>query len=475
MRENIIAGKPASGETSFEVLNPYDASLVEEVASASPADIDKALSSAEGARDKVASLTRHERARILRGISDRLTSAQDEIALLLAKEVGKTLKEARSEVGRAANTFAFGADEARRLAGEVIPFDAVPGGKGREGFNLRVPIGTVIAITPFNFPLNLAAHKVAPAMAAGNPVIIKPASQTPLTDLRLGEIALEAGYPPEALSVVCGPGRTVGMALVSDPRPRMVTFTGSVDVGKRIAREAGFKKIGMELGSNSGVVVAESADLDFASARISAGAFALAGQVCISVQRVAVVDEVFEDVVTSVAGAAAALKVGDQLDQATDMGPMVGEGDAARLEEWIEEAVGRGAKIRTGGTRKGSLYQPTVLTDVPRDCRVWREEAFGPVVCINRCADFEEGLAVINESRYGLQAGAFTKSLDEAFRAVEVLDVGGVIINDFPTYRVDQMPYGGVKDSGIGREGLKYAVHEMTQEKLVCFNFRKPE
>jgi glyceraldehyde-3-phosphate dehydrogenase (NADP+) len=475
VRKNIIAGKPSAGDTSFEVRNPYDGSVVEEVASATPEDIEAALASAEASRGDVASLTRHQRAEILRAVSERLISRREDIALLLAKEVGKTLKEARGEVARAANTFAFAADEAKRLAGEVIPFDAVPGGVARRGFNLRVPIGTVIAVTPFNFPLNLAAHKVAPAIAAGNPVIVKPASQTPLADLVMGEVILESGFPPEALSVVCGPGSTVGMALVRDPRPRMVTFTGSVEVGTRIAREAGFKKIGMELGSNSGVAVSESADLDFACKRICLGSFALAGQVCISVQRVAAARVILEGVVAAVAELARALKVGDQLDEATDMGPMVSEGDALRIEEWVEEAVGMGAEIRTGGKRDGSVYMPTVLTNVPREAKIWKEEAFGPVVCINPFDDFETGLAMINDSRYGLQAGVFTNSVEEAFRSIEVLDVGGVIINDFPTYRVDHMPYGGVKDSGIGREGLKYAVHEMTQEKLVCFNFWKPE
>jgi glyceraldehyde-3-phosphate dehydrogenase (NADP+) len=475
VRKNIIAGKHTAGEATFEVLNPYDGSLVEEVTSASGRDIETALASAESARPAVASLTRHERAGILQGVSERLVSRKEEIALLLAREVGKTLREARGEIGRAANTFAFAADEAKRLAGEMVPFDAVAGGVGRRGFNLRVPLGTVIAVTPFNFPLNLAAHKVAPAIAAGNPVILKPASQTPVTDLVLGDIILEAGFPPEGLSVVCGPGGKVGMALVRDPRPRMITFTGSVEVGKQIAREAGFKKIGMELGSNSGVIVTESADCDFACRRICLGAFALAGQVCISVQRVVAAKAVFEDVVTGITGLAENLKVGDQLDENTDMGPMIGEADAARVEEWIQEAVDRGAEIRTGGKRKGGLYMPTVLTNVPRDSRVWKEEAFGPVVCINSYDTFDDGLAAIDDSRYGLQAGVFTNSVAEAFRAIDGLDVGGVIINDFPTYRVDHMPYGGVKDSGIGREGLKYAIHEMTQEKLVCFNFWKPE
>jgi acyl-CoA reductase-like NAD-dependent aldehyde dehydrogenase len=445
------------------------------VASAGADDIESALAGADRARRKVASLTRHERATILRGVSERLASRSEDVARVLAMEVGKTLREARGEVARAVSTFAFAADEAKRLAGEIVPFDAVPGGMPRRGFSMRVPIGTVIAITPFNFPLNLAAHKVAPAMAAGNPVIVKPASQTPLSGLILGEIVLEAGFPPEAVSVLCGPGSKVGTALVRDPRPRMVTFTGSVEVGKRIAAEAGFKKIGMELGSNSGVIVTESGDLDFACKRIVLGAFALAGQVCISVQRVIVARAVFEDVVDRVVRLTEGLKVGDQLEEASDMGPMVSVADAERIEAWVEEAEAKGAETRTGAKREGSIYLPTVMTAVARDAKVWQEEAFGPVVCINPYDTFEEALEAINDSRYGLQAGVFTNSVSEAFRAIEVLDVGGIIINDFPTYRVDQMPYGGVKDSGIGREGLKYAIHEMTEEKLVCFNFWKPE
>jgi acyl-CoA reductase-like NAD-dependent aldehyde dehydrogenase len=475
MRESIVAGRPAAAGDSFKVLNPYDGSLVEEVTSVGSTDIETALASADRARPKVASLARHERAAILRRVSGGLASQSEEIARILAMEVGKTLKEARGEVARAVTTFAFAAEEAGRLAGEVIPFDAVPAGVQRRGFSMRVPIGTVIAISPFNFPLNLAAHKVAPAMAAGNPVILKPASQTPLSGLVLGKMALEAGFPPEALSVLCGPGSTVGMALVRDPRPRMVTFTGSVDVGKRIASEAGFKRIAMELGSNSGVIVAESGDLDFACRRIVLGAFALAGQVCISVQRVMVARAVFEDVVDRVVRLSEDLNVGDQLDEASDMGPMVSLADAERIEAWVRDAAAQGAQVRTGGRREGSVYFPTVMTDVHRDAKVWSEEAFGPVVCLNPYDSFDEALAAINDSRYGLQAGVFTNSVSEAFGAAQALDVGGVIINDFPTYRVDQMPYGGVKDSGIGREGLKYAIHEMTEEKLVCFNFWRPQ
>jgi acyl-CoA reductase-like NAD-dependent aldehyde dehydrogenase len=420
-------------------------------------------------------LPRSERARILYEVSRQLKARSDELGRLLAAEAGKTLKEARGEVARAANTFAFAGDEAKRLAGEIVPFDAVPGGHARQGYSLRVPLGMILAITPYNFPVNLAAHKIAPAMAAGNPFILKPASVTPLCDIMLGKIILEAGFPPGGVSVLPGPGSSVGLKLVRDPRPRMVTFTGSVEVGKQIAREAGYKKIGMELGSNSGIVVTESADLEFACRRIVAGAYALAGQVCISVQRVVAHRSMFDQLLERVTGLTRELKAGDQLDPDTMMGPMISEKEAARVEAWLAEATRAGARVTTGGTRQGTLFQPTVLTGVPEDAKLWQEEAFGPVVAINPYDDFEGALASINNTRYGLQAGIFTDSLDEAFKAIESLDVGGVIVNDFPTYRVDQMPYGGVKDSGIGREGLKYAIEEMTEEKLICFNFWRPD
>jgi glyceraldehyde-3-phosphate dehydrogenase (NADP+) len=276
------------------------------------------------------------------------------------------------------------------------------------------------------------------------------------------------------VSVLPGPGSSVGMRLVSDPRPRMVTFTGSAEVGMNIARHAGFKKIAMELGSNSAVIVADSADVPFASRRIVQGGFALAGQVCISVQRVIAHEAVFDDLAQRVSETASGLKVGDQTDESIEMGPMISGDAAQRFEEWIVEASARGAEIRVGGERKGTLVSPTVMTDVPMDARIWKEEAFGPVVCINRYRTFGEAVDLVNASRYGLQAGVFTNSIEEAFSAIELLDVGGVIINDVPTYRVDQMPYGGVKDSGIGREGLRYAIAEMTEEKLVCFNFWRP-
>lgn len=474
MLDLIVGGREMQGTGVLAVRNPFDGALVAEVARAGASEVALALDLACKHQRQVGCLTRAERATILDKVSDRLLGLKEDLACTLAREVGKTIREARVEVDRAAATFACAAEEAKRIGGEVVPFDAVAAGRGRRGYTIRVPVGTVVAITPFNFPLNLAAHKIAPAIAAGNAFILKPASQTPLTDLKLGRVVLDAGFPPEAMSVLPGPGSSVGMELVSDPRPRMVTFTGSAEVGKKIAARAGLKRTAMELGSNCAVIVTGRADLDFAVKRIVAGGYALAGQVCISVQRVLVEESVFEQVVGAVAEAASQLKAGDQLEEATDMGPMISEEAADRVEAWIEEAAGRGAEVRLKGRRSGAVLGPAVLARVPTDSKVWAEEAFGPLVCINPYRALGEAIAAANQSRYGLQAAIFTDSVEEAHRAIEALDVGGVMVNDMPTYRVDHMPYGGVKDSGIGREGLKYAIEEMTETKVICFNFWRP-
>jgi acyl-CoA reductase-like NAD-dependent aldehyde dehydrogenase len=311
-------------------------------------------------------------------------------------------------------------------------------------------------------------------MAAGNPFILKPASQTPVSGIELVRLILESGWPAEGAHVVPGRGGAIGDALVSDPRGAMVTFTGSADVGKHISLVSGYKRIAMELGSNSAVVVTDTADLDFAAERIVRGGFALAGQVCISVQRVIAQKMIFDELVSRCVELTAAMKVGDPLDEATDMGPMIDEKAAAGFHDWVNEARQLGAEVRIGGNLEWTLHEPTVITDVPCEAALWREEAFGPVIVFNAYDKFEEAIEAVNDSRYGLQGGIFTAKLDEAFRAANDFDVGGVIINDVPTFRVDQMPYGGVKDSGIGREGLKYAIEEMTEDKLVCFNFWKP-
>jgi glyceraldehyde-3-phosphate dehydrogenase (NADP+) len=470
----IVGGTERSGETTFKVLKPFDGSVYEEIASADAALIEEAFALCERAKPLIKAMTRGDRADVLRKVSERLIEERDRIATVLANEAGKTIKEARTEVGRAATTFEFASEEAKRLGGEVVPFDAVANGVGRQGFSMKVPVGTVVAITPFNFPLNLAAHKIAPAMAAGNPFILKPASQTPVSGIEVVRIILESGWPQEGAHVVPGRGGAIGDALVGDPRGAMVTFTGSADIGKRISSLAGYKRIAMELGSNSAVVVTETADLDFAAERIVRGGFALAGQVCISVQRVIAQKMIFEDLLSRCVEITKCMKVGDPLDEATDMGPMIDEKAAAGFHEWVNEAREKGAKIVIGGNLERTLHEPTIITNIPRDAALWREEAFGPVIVVNPYDKFEEAVEAVNDSKYGLQGGIFTAKVDEAFQAVNHFDVGGVIINDVPTFRVDQMPYGGVKDSGIGREGLKYAIEEMTEEKLICFNFWKP-
>jgi len=470
----IVGGKKRDGETSFEVLRPFDGTAYEEVASAGAALIDEAFALSEEARGAIKAMTRKERADVLSKVSARLAEGRERIAAILVSEAGKTIREARTEVDRAANTFMFAAEEARRLGGEVIPFDAAANGVGRQGFSLKVPIGTIVAITPFNFPLNLAAHKIAPAMAAGNPFILKPASQTPVSGIELVRIILECGWPAGGAHVVPGRGGAIGDALVSDARGAMVTFTGSAEIGKRISSLAGYKRIAMELGSNSAVVVTDTADLDFAAERIVRGGFALAGQVCISVQRVIAHRAIFEDLVARCVKVALGMKVGDPMEETTDMGPMIDEKAAAAFHARVKEAAGLGGKIVTGGGLDGTLHEPTIITSIPREAALWREEAFGPVIVMNPYDTFEEAVEAVNDSKYGLQGGIFTANVDEAFQAVNRFDVGGVIVNDVPTFRVDHMPYGGVKESGIGREGLKYAIEEMTEEKLVCFNFWKP-
>ncbi|MBD3368070.1 MAG: aldehyde dehydrogenase family protein [Candidatus Eisenbacteria bacterium] len=466
---SIIAGRDQGSGPVLRVLNPRDGSVVEEVATVTRSEALSALEAAECGAAAMGSTSRYERAAVLRRAARLLEERAGAFAETLALEVGKTLGEAEGEVARAVETFTVSSEEARRLAGEIVPFDGAPTGAGRFGFAVRVPLGIVVAITPFNFPLNLAAHKVAPALAAGNAVVLKPASATPLAGLKMARLLYDAGLPPEALSVVVGEGSAVGGALVEDPRPRMVTFTGSVDVGRAIQRRAGLKKTAMELGSNSAVVVTESASIASCVDRIVLGAFALAGQVCISVQRVLVHESLFDEFVSEAASRAAALVVGDQLDEGTDVGPMITPGEAERAEGWIEEARSAGARVVTGGERDNAFVTPAVIAGPPEEVRLWREEAFAPVLCVRSFRTFDEAIDSVNRSRFGLQAGVYTERWDEALEASRRIRAGGVMINDVPTFRVDLMPYGGEKDSGLGREGPRYAVREMSELRTVAF------
>ena len=465
-----LAGEPGRSGQPLDVINPFDNSAVGRTWLAGDAELDRAADAAVSAAPVMRDLPAYERGGILSRISSALSTNRDQVARTLAGEAGKPIRDALIETDRAAMTFQIAAEEARRIHGDVIPMDLAPHGLGRVGIVRRVPIGPVAAISPFNFPLNLTAHKIAPAIAAGNPIVLKPATKTPLSALRLAQFAVEAGLPPQAISVL-PMARATGDRLVTDPRFKLLTFTGSSAVGWDMKARAGKKKVILELGGNAGVIVDESADLPFAVARVVAGGFALAGQSCISVQRIFVHDRVSTEFTARLVDAVNALIPGNPLESATDLGPMIDEGEAERVDSWIKEAVDRGARVLTGGRRLGgSMYAPTVLTDVPADARVCAQEAFAPLVVVDTFADFADAIARVNASDYGLQAGVFTTDLEHAMLAFDRIEAGGVIINDVPTWRIDHMPYGGVKDSGLGREGPRYTIEEMTELRLMVVN-----
>jgi len=411
-----------------------------------------------------------ERSRILRRTAELLESRGEEFAVRIAREGSKTIREAREEVYRCTQTLRVSGEEATRILGETIAFDQQRGSENRRGYFYRFPVGVVAAITPFNDPLNLVAHKVGPALAGGNSVVLKPATVTPLSALALAELFLEAGLPPKLLQVVTGPGGEVGPALVSDPRVRMVSFTGGVEAGLEVTRRAGLKKLGMELGSNSPVVVLGDCDLEAAVESCVSGAFWAAGQNCIGVQRIYIQAEAFEAFMRAFVDRTGRYKVGPKLDEDCDMGPLITEAEARRVEEWVEEAVASGAVVECGHRREGAVYWPTVLTGVGSGMKIDCEEIFGPVVSLYPVEDLEEGIRRANAVDFGLQAAVFTASLDAALRAVEGLEAGAVMVNDSTDYRMDAMPFGGVKNSGLGREGIRFALQEMTEPKAVCFN-----
>ena len=396
-----------------------------------------------------------------------MNDKQELLAQTISKEEGKTLTEARFEASRSIQTIELSAEEAKRISGEVLPLDGAPGSAGKLGFTLRVPCGVVAAITPFNFPLNLVCHKVGPALAAGNSVVLKPASDTPLSGLLLIEILLEAGLPPLAIAGVTGGGGQVGDPLVSDPRVRKISFTGSRDVGDHICKTAGLKKVTMELGSNSPLVVMDDADLEkVAQAAVTTG-YANAGQVCISAQRVIALDRVYGDLIDALKPRVAAISAGNQLQDGIKMGPMVREADAVRVGEWIDEAVAAGAKLVCGGARQGAVYPATLLADVTPSMRISREELFGPAVGVSRATSIDEAIAMASDTNYGLSAAIFTQDIDRALKFAREVPAGNLHINWGPMWRADLMPYGGLKDSGMGKEGPKYAIQEMTGSKTV--------
>ncbi len=453
------------------IRNPYNGTPVADVCLAGKAEADEAVARAVEAFPVMRSLPAYARAGALLKIAGRLTARQDEIARTMTAESGKPITDARREVSRAVQTFAIAAEEAKRIGGDVIPMDLAPGMEQHVSLLRRFPIGPVLGITPFNFPLNLAAHKVAPCLAAGNPMVLKPAPQTPLTALLLAELVLDAGLPPGALSVVpCE--NTVAEQMVTDERFKVVSFTGSAAVGWMLKAKSGKKRVLLELGGNAGVIVAPDADVELAAARCAAGGYAYSGQTCISVQRVFVHESVYDRFVEQFVARVKALKTGDPAEETTVIGPLIDEAAAKRVEQWIQEAASQGARVLTGGKRAGSVVEATVLADVTPAMKVSCREVFGPVVTVSRYKEFGKALAALNDSDYGLQAGVFTRDVDRIFRAYRELEVGAVLANEIPTFRAEHMPYGGVKDSGLGREGVRYAIEDMTELKLLILNLR---
>lgn len=464
----LIDGQWVNAGPLMEVKNKYNGETVGTVPTARREDVDAAIAAAERAEEVMANMPAYKRAEILLKAAALIRERGEDLARTIAAEAGKALKFARAEVDRAQSTFTIAAEEAKRLHGETIPLDAVPAGEGYFGFWNRRPVGTIAAVSPFNFPLNLVAHKVAPAIASGNTLILKPASTTPLTAVKLCQILMDAGMPAGAINLIVGGGSTVGEWLITDPRVDKITFTGSPEIGRHILGVAGIKKVTLELGNASPVIVAPDADLDFVAKRCALGAFYNSGQVCISVQRIYSQKQVYEPFMDKFVAASNAMVVGDPLDERVDVGPMIDSKEVDRIEGWVKEANAHGANILTGGKRAGSVYYPTILSNVGEDEKVIAEEVFGPVASVISSDDFESALAQANNSKFGLQVGVFTRDVDRVFKAIKRLDFGGVIINDTPSFRADHMPYGGNRQSGLGREGVRFAMEDMTNIQMVA-------
>jgi acyl-CoA reductase-like NAD-dependent aldehyde dehydrogenase len=467
MRQLPIGDERIITAGEIVVRSPYDDHEIDRVPECGPEEVDRAVTAATRAH-RAGPLAPWRRAEILDRAARLLGERVEEFARTIAEESAKPIKTARVEATRAVSTFTFAAAEARRLAGEVVPLDAADVGDGKLGFTLRVPVGVVGAISPFNFPLNLVAHKVAPAIAAGCPVVLKPASQTPLSAIALADLLLdECGLPPGHLNVVTGGGGTVGNALVEHPEVALITFTGSPDVGWGIRARAPRKKVGLELGNNAPVIIQPDGDVATAATKIAVAGFSHAGQSCISTQRVYLHEAIADDFLAELLPRVESLVVGDPIDEATDVSALISPKEHERVESWVAEAVAAGARVLTGGTSRGGMLLPTVLADVQPDMKVCALEVFGPVIAVQTYTDVDDAFRLANDTRYGLQAAIFTRDLPLALRAARELDFGGVLVNEVPTWRADQMPYGGVRDSGNTREGPHYAVHEMTETRLV--------
>lgn len=467
----FINGKWQETNEMMEVIDKTNQEVYAKVSKAEEKDVTAAVDAAESAfRNDLT--TPYERYEILMNVANLLKERKEEIAKNITHEAGKPIKQARTEVDRAVQTTLLSAEEAKRLAGEGVPVEAAPGSEKRMAFTIRVPVGVVAAISPFNFPLNLVMHKIGPALAAGNTVVLKPASATPTTALILAKLFEEAGLPAGVLNVVTGKGSEIGKWLTKDERIQLFTFTGSAEVGLNIKQNTGMKKLVMELGNNSPVIVDHETDIKEAAQNIAAKSYAYAGQVCISVQRVYVDEKIRDDFESELLSAIKELNVGDPFDDQTDVGPMITVEEAKRAEEWIQEAKDKGAKILVGGTRNENFLEPTVVTNVTQEMKVVCEEVFAPIMSLISYSDLDECLNEVNQSDYGLQGGIFTNNINKAMKAARKMEVGGIMINDASQYRVDLMPYGGMKDSGWGKEGPKYSIKEMTEERLVVMNLK---
>lgn len=468
----LLADGWAQRDARTEVTDPEDGSVIDTVPRASAADMEGAITAAVQGAETARQLPVHARMQVLDRAARTLEEELEEFARTIASEGVKTIREARKEVARAAVTLRLSAEEARRLEGRTIAFDQAPGSENRSGYYRLEPVGIVGAITPYNDPLNLVAHKVGPAVAAGNAVIVKPDSKTPLSALKLGQALQEAGLPDGVLQVVTGEGREVGNVLVEDPRVRLISFTGGRQTGEAVARQAGLKKVAMELGSNAPVIVLGDADLETAVEASVSGAYWAAGQNCLHVQRLLVHDAVYDEFRERFVAATEQYRLGPKLEESTDMGPLISEEHAYKVERMVQRALDQGAKLLTGGTREGTRMTPTVVEDVPDEAELALDEVYGPVTLLRRVGSLGEGITVANAVDFGLQAGIFTNDLDAAHTAIAELRYGGVMVNDSTDYRIDAMPFGGFKGSGLGREGVAFAVHEMTEPKVVCFVHR---
>ena len=470
MAKMFIGGEWQDRDDKIPVYNPYDGSVVDTVPNASKEDVDLAFKTAEKGAAIMKNMSGHDRYLLLKRAAEILVEKEEEIGRTITLEEGKTFGEGKLEASRAVETVIGASEEAKRLSGETIPLDGAPGSEGKFGFTMRVPCGIVVGITPFNFPFNLVAHKAAPALAAGNAVIIKPATDTPLSALLITRIFLEAGIPAEAIQCITGKGAVLGNALCSDPRARKITFTGSRDVGETICNMAGIKKVTMELGSNSPIVVLPDADLAKVAKITASTGFSNAGQVCISAQRVLVDSKVYVDYLDALKEEVEAIVPGNPFDEDVTMGPMIREQDSERVNNWIKEAESTGARVLTGGSRTSTLHEPTVVADVAPTMKISCEEIFGPAVGVTPTNSIEEAIAIANDTNYGLSASIFTQDIDKAMKYVKEVDSGNIHVNWGPQWRADLMPYGGFKDSGLGKEGPRYAVEEMTELKMVVFH-----